>query len=635
MQMSKIKLIAIVVASLPVFAFLACTRGFQVKFDSASLNSGFGISPEVYQNNKLIYDNNCSACHGPLDSSTKKNKTAAEISYALKTQPAMSSVAKVITPEDVLKLELILSSTLVVIGPDGLPATCNANLPEFVNVQRLNKLEYNNVIRDLTGLDLKPADSFPSEGRGKTFSNTALAQTVDITLAQMYFDSAIKVLDSAFASARQNIVTCDPNAAAGHRACADKIIKEFGFKAFRRPLTAVETNQFLARYDATRTIFPAGTTASIFDESLKASLQTILIAPAFLFRIMDRPGTNDSLSKDLSAYELASRLSFFIWGSIPDSALFAAAMNGSLLGKPVLVQQVDRMLKDPKAVHMVDGFAMQWLGLDALSAALPNKTTFPEFTENLRAAMFTESRMLLADIIQRDASPYLLLNSTYTYLNAELARHYGMSGPATGFAKMDISATSRRGIFGHGSLLTVNSRETETSIVKRGLYILNTFLCINPGSPPPEATTEAPPAASLAGLNPRRRLEAHVANPKCVSCHSQMDPPGFALENYNAVGKYRTQYGNGDAIDSLGNFPTGEVMSNPAEVGQTLQNSVLFKNCFSRHLMTYALGRDLYASDKCAADKLGSLNLSKDKKFSDLVKEIVISPQFMRQKGSN
>lgn len=577
-------------------------------------------------NGQALFAAKCMSCHGDISTTTKRDATAAQITNALSNIPQMLSLKTQVSPNDILAIEAALSTK-------GTQLTCDPKVVGRVGIHQLNNYEYNNVMRDLTGIDSKPAAALPKDPYTGFFSNMAATLATDQTRAQIYFDLAIKVLDGAFSQAYGNIVTCNP-ATMGARPCAEKVIGEFGLKAFRRPLTATEQTNFVNLFNNLYGNFPAGTAGSAFDESLKGALQAILISPQFIYRIIEMPANvTPGYVKTLNAYELATRLSFFLWGSIPDATLFGHAATGRILDQSVLLSEVDRMLKDPKSAHLTTAFGSQWLKIEGLSNSKPDPTIYPQFNESIRQAMLTESRLLLSDIFQRDGSPYLILNADYTYLNTELGAYYQIPGAATSqFVKVSTANTPRVGMLTHGSILTVNSKSTESSIVQRGLWALNRLLCTTVANPPNGAVNMLPPETPL--TNPRRTLESHSSNASCAGCHSQIDPVGIGLENFDGVGRHRTHYRNGDIVDSSGQFTNGGSFSNAREMSRILVQSEQFRQCYAQTLMSYSMGRLLEASDKCYANTMARVAVTPSTKFSEMVKAIVTSEQFLKQKGA-
>jgi len=612
----------VVLLTLVMIPFQNCGPSFR----TLPLGMNDSSSSALIDSGKMLFSMKCMSCHGDITTTNKKDATAARITWALSNIPQMSFLKGSLSPNDILALEAALSSR-----PNDL--TCNPNVIGRVGIHQLNSHEYNNVIRDLTGIDSKPASALPKDPYTGFFSNIAASLTVDMARAQIYFDLGIKILDQVFSQNYGQIVTCNP-ATSGARPCADKVITEFGLKAFRRPMLADEKITYLTLFDNLYASFPAGTSGNKFDESLKGALHAMLIAPQFIYRIIEVPSTEPGYVKTLTPYELASRLSFFIWGSIPDATLFSLAANGTILENGVLLAQVDRMLKDPKSSHIANTFGSQWLELEALNSANPDPSVYPEFNESLRQSMMTESKLLLNDIIQKDGTPYLLLNADYTYLNRQLASFYQVGGVGTDqFIKVSIANTPRVGIITHGSLLTANARTNESSIVHRGLWAINRILCSPVGAPPQDVDTTLPP--QTASTNPRKSLEAHISAPECAGCHRQIDPVGYGLENFDGIGKYRTHYRNGDIVNSSGEFADGGSFTTAREMSRLLIQNPKFKTCYSRNLVTFSLGRLLNENDKCFADSIGRVTVSPTGKFSDLVKSIVTSEQFLKQKGAN
>lgn len=502
-------------------------------------------------------------------------------------------------------------------------STCNQNAAGFVNVQRLNNREYNNVVRDLTGLNLRPADQFPADPALANFDNNAASLGVDSERAMMYFEAAERVLNEAFSLAKRNIVTCTTNT----RTCAEQVINQFGKKAFRRPLKLEEFNRIMRVYDESMAKFPTGLSQSSFDESLKFALHVILISPEFLFRIIESPGPGNV--RGLNQYEIGSRLSFMLWGSIPDDRLLDLAAKEILSAE--LDNEILRMLKDPKAAHLVEAFGERWLGLSRVDFVAPNPALFPNFNDSLRAAMKQETQLFLKDILVDDKSVMELVNAKYSFINNTLAQHYGLPPiTSSGFVRVDIGQ-QRRGILTHASVLAMNSTPSESSIVRRGLWVMTRLLCKNIGSPP----AGIPPLedAPVATTNPRRLLDSHTRNPSCAACHKQIDNFAFGLENFDAIGKWRTNYRNGDTIDSSGQIANQSFYLNPDAYLDQIAAEESFRSCVSQNFITYALGRILTEKDQCAVSRLAKESVKSDRKFSELIKSVTHLEQFKQQVG--
>ena len=391
---------------------------------------------------------------------------------------------------------------------------------------------------------------------------------------------------------RTRLLTCPPAAPNGE-ACAERLLSDLARRAYRRPVTDTEVNRLLA-------FFRAGAQGDApFDTGMQTAIERLLVDPNFLFRVeRDPPGVAAGVAYRVSDLELASRLSFFLWSSIPDEPLLAAAERGTLHEPATLDRHVRRMLADTRARTLVDNFAMQWLGLRSLRQPVLDEEILPEYDGNLREAFLTETRLVIGDQIARDQSVRDLLTVPYTFVNERLARHYGIPGVyGTHFRRVAVG-TMRAGLLGHGSVLTATSYPTRTSPVLRGRWLLDTVL----GSPPPPPPPMIPPLPDRDEQNHvltmRQRTERHRANPACAGCHARMDPLGFALENFDAIGRWRTTGETGAAIDNSGAFPDGTTF---AGVGG-IRNLVVsrpddFARTLTAKLLTYALGRSVESAD--------------------------------------
>ena len=363
---------------------------------------------------------------------------------------------------------------------------------------------------------------------------------------------------------------------------------------------------------------------------MRLALEAILVSPEFLFRIERDPKPDDPRAVHrLSEFELASRLSYFLWSSAPDDELLDAAEHGTLDVR----SQAIRMLRDPKAAALVENFCGQWLALRNLDSVQPDPGKFPEFDKALRADMRRETQLFIESIIHDDRSILDFLGARYTFLNERLAKFYGIegvSGPA--FRRVELSTPQRMGILTQASVLTVSSYPTRTSPVIRGKYILQNILNAPPPPPPPDVPSlDESKVGSAASL--RQQLEAHRANAVCASCHSKMDPLGFGLENYDAIGRWRIADG-AFPIDASGTLPGGKSFATPAAMMAILmENRDAFARCLAEKLLIYGLGRGLERGDRAAVDSITRAAAQHDYRFSDLVVEIVNSMPFRMRRG--
>lgn len=398
--------------------------------------------------------------------------------------------------------------------------------------------------------------------------------------------------------------------------------------AYRRPVTADEVN----RLD--RLVLSAQSDGMTFDQAMRLGLEAILVSPNFLFRIEHDPKPNDAAAiHPVNDYELASRLSYFLWSSTPDENLLTAAGQGHLHDSAVLNAQVKRMLQDPKSDALVENFAGQWLELRNLDSIHPDPDEFPQFNAQLRAAMYTESKMFVESIVRGDGRIFDFLDGKYTFVNERLAKFYGIPGVSGNqFRRVSLDGTERSGVLTQASVLTVTSYPTRTSPVLRGKWILENVLNMPPPPPPPGVGSIDAKGGPLAGTM-RQQMEKHRANPMCAGCHVRMDPLGFALENYNAIGQWRTHDAN-QLIDASGRLPDGKAFTGSAELKSILVgNREAFAECLTEKFMIYALGRGLEGYDRRAVKQITGTLAANDYRFSKLITGIVESVPFQMGRG--
>jgi hypothetical protein len=429
-------------------------------------------------------------------------------------------------------------------------------------------------------------------------------------------------------ASRQRIFVCQPQRASQQSDCASKIASSLARRAFRRDVSSEDLRPYLTAYRDARL-------KGSFDESIAAVVRRVLVAPDFLFRLefdsrAARPGTVYLLTPS----ELATRLSFFLWSSIPDDELLNVASSGKLVDPVVLKQQVLRMLADPRAQSLVDNFAAQWLGLRALTDAQPDEAAYPEFDEGLRQAFGTESRLFIQSVIWENRSALDLVSADYTFLNERLAKLYGIPGVVgPGFRRVSLASHPERGgLLGQSAILMMTSHTNKTSPVLRGNWILTNLLNSPPHRPPPGVPPLEQSAVGGESLTTRQLVERHRANPACASCHARMDPLGFALENFDVIGRWRTS-DEGGPIDSSSKLPNGENLDGPAGLrAAILSHADDFVGGTVERLMTFALGRQLDGRDQPAIRKILRETAPGRHRFSDLILGVVNSVPFrMRQ----
>jgi hypothetical protein len=418
----------------------------------------------------------------------------------------------------------------------------------------------------------------------------------------------------------------------GHHnpSCARTIVGNLARRAFRRPLTPTEIDRFTAL------VGRAQQDGGKYEDGIALAIQAILVSPNFLFRIERSPAPAKVAAPPatrVGPYELASRLSYFLWSSIPDDQLLAAAASGSLTKPAVLRAQVARMMKDPRASRLAENFAGQWLEVRRLESIKPDPQKFPEFDDYLRFSMRRETELFFDNIVRQDASVLDFVDGAYSFLNQRLAALYhvtGVTGPE--FRKIDFTKNPpadgpRGGVLTQASVLTVSSYANRTSPVLRGKWILQELLDAAPPPPPPDVPN-LDEAAIGTSMSMRQQMEKHRTNAVCAACHSMMDPLGFGLENYNAIGRWRTKDGQ-FPVDASGKLPDGRTFQGAAELEHVLRGqSANFATCLTRKLMTYALGRGLESYDQPEVAAIVKRVGVEQYKFSALLNEVVSSPEF-------
>jgi hypothetical protein len=429
-------------------------------------------------------------------------------------------------------------------------------------------------------------------------------------------------------ASRRKILIAKPNSAADEEACAEKILSNLIRRAYRRPATSEDLQKPMAFYRE-------GRKDEGFEAGIESGLEAILISPEFLFRVEQDPaGIAANTPYQITDLQLATRLSFFIWSSIPDDELLNTAVRGELSKPKTLEKQVRRMLADPKSHSLANNFADQWLYLRNLDSLTPDARLFPEFDDNLRQAFRKETELFFESILQEDRNVIDLLKTDYTFLNERLAMHYGVPGVyGSHFRKVSLKPESHRGgLLRQGSILAVTSYATRTSPVIRGHWILGNLLGTPPPPPPPNVPSLKENTIS-AKLSIRERLAAHRENPQCASCHNIMDPVGFALENFDALGRWRT-YEDGEQLDTSGGFPDGSQFSGVDGLEQAiLRRSDLFVSTLSEKLLTFALGRGIEPYDAPAIRKIVKDAAKDDFHFSSVILGVVNSAPFKMRKS--
>ena len=427
---------------------------------------------------------------------------------------------------------------------------------------------------------------------------------------------------------RNAIFVCRPAQPAQEPACARTILTTLAHRAFRRPVTSADIQPLYAFYEKARA-------NGDFETGIQAAIEAMLVSPEFLFRIERDPATAAAgTAHRVSDVELASRLSFFLWSTIPDAELLDLAERNKLSEPPVLEHQVRRMLDDPRAATLVSNFAGQWLHLRNVETVKPDPVIFP-FDETLRQSFVTETALFVSSIFREDRGLLDLLSADYTFVNQRLAEHYGIPRVyGSQFRRVTLTDVNRRGLLGQGSVLTVTSYPNRTSVVQRGKWILENLLGTPPPPPPPDVPElKAAPHGKV--LTMREQMEAHRTNPVCAACHSRMDPIGFALENYDGVGRWRAQDA-GATIDASGKLPDGTEFEGPAGLSRLLLTKYRadFVQTATEKLLTYALGRGVEYDDYPTIRAIDRDAARDNYKISSLILAIIKSTPFQMRRTS-
>jgi hypothetical protein len=489
-----------------------------------------------------------------------------------------------------------------------------------VTLHRLNGAELDNTVRDLVGATAaRPSASFPPDDGAGSFTNNADALTISPLLFEKYATVVEDIANAAASSPK--IVKCDP---AAETACATETLSRFAKRAWRRTPAAADIARLVAVFDGARKEGLA------FRDALAVAIEATLLSPRFWFRIETDPDPGSPTPHPLDDFELASRLSYFLFASMPDDVLFAYAEAGKLHEPRVFDQQIERMLRDAKAQSLVEQFGAQWL-LHNLAEAAPDPTAFPEWSEELRVSMTGETKAFIGSFLLGDRSLVAMMSANYTFLDARMAAHYGVAKPGgEGFVQTTLAPTTHRGgLLTQASFLTMTSVATRTSPVRRGEWVLSELLCAPPPPPPPGV-----PAldGNVKTGTMRQRMEEHRKNPVCATCHTMMDPIGFALERYDGLGRWRDN-DDGVAIDTTGKLPGGATIDGEVDLAREIENDPRFAQCATRKLYAYALGRAPRSYDEGRLAELTQSFVASDHRFRELVIDIVHSDAFRMRRG--
>jgi hypothetical protein len=495
-------------------------------------------------------------------------------------------------------------------------------------IHRLNTAEYNNTVKDVLGTTQQPGNAQWAAEETANFDDIAAVMDVDDKQFQRYYDAAAIVAADVFTNAplKSELVTCET---ADDNACVQSFINGAGLKLFRRPLGTDEVGTYQKVYTAARA------QSLSHDDSLQQVLISLLSSAEFLYRMEFDATPSSTTPHALSGYELASRLSYFLWQSAPDDALMKVAADSSLTKTDVLTAQVQRLTSDAKYERFTQSFIGQWLGIRNVATHGVTASDFPEWTPTLGSAMATEVYSFF-DEFAKGAQPWSnFVTSDVNYVNAELAQLYGMPAPASGTQRVQFTSDQRYGFLGMGAFLALSSYEYRTAPTLRGRWILLNLLCTPPKDPPPGV----PPldadsaSASAAQQNVRQRLEQHRKNPICASCHANLDPYGLALENFDAVGKYRATYPDGSTIDASTSLPDGTTFTGLDGLAKYVGSRPELMTCVEQQLFTYAQGREITDTDQPYLNGIAQTWTKGSSSIPDLIKGLITADTFRLRHG--
>ena len=499
---------------------------------------------------------------------------------------------------------------------DSATPVCTTPTPGPAPLRRLTRSEYNNTLRDLLGDTTQPANTFPPDGTLGDFDNNATALTVPELLAEDYQSTAEAMAATALAGS-SHLVPCDP-ATAGESACAEQFVRSFTQRAFRRPPTDAEVSSLVALYTLNRM-------GANFTNGVTAVIEAVLQSPQFLYRLeFGVPsGALPMGVVRLAPYEMASRLSYLIWGSMPDDALFAAAAANELQTPAQLATQARRMLADPKAHPAVTEFFTEWLTLTAVISTAKDPMTYPLATDTMRASMLQETQAFVNYVMwNADGRLDTLLTAPVSFINQPLAQIYGLTG-VTGMALQQtaLDPTTRGGILSQPSLMTVLSDPDQSSPVLRGRFVRERLLCQTIAPPPPNLNITPPMVQP--GVPTRQRFAQHEVDPTCSGCHHLMDPIGFGFEGFDAIGRARMM-DEGHPVDTSGTLTGTDVdgtFTGVPGLGQRLAGSIEVANCVTTEWFRFGLGRFETSDDSCS---LASIRQTFDASHHDM-RELIVA----------
>lgn len=499
--------------------------------------------------------------------------------------------------------------------PDMPGAECGDS-PGRVGLHRLTRAEYNRTVRDLFGVTSEPANVLAPDPKTDGFDNNASSLGIDPQTAALLLEVSETVATAAMDTGRL------PTCADGDAGCVETELRALALRVYRRPPSDDEVAGLVS--------FVSAAQADGDDVSLgfRNAVMAMLMSPQFLYRSV--PPTDASVDAGevvrLDDYAVATRLSYFLWGSTPDAELLDQAAAGELRNATTLREQFDRMLADPKSDALYEDFVVQWLQLGKLQAVLPSPEAFPSFGEDLREAMADEVRLFFTGMRERDASVLDFVVGNQSYANEALAELYELDGiEGAQLVPVTLDPDRRAGVLTMPAVLTMTSDPDRTNVVKRGVWLAETMLCLGPPPPPDDI---APLPEPEPNETERERLDRHRADPACASCHVLIDPLGFSLQGYDGLGRWRTEV-DGLPVDNVGELPDGTTFAGAVELASATQAQ--FGNCISQKMMTFALGRAMESDDTCRLEDIASRSATAEASFDEFLWTVVTSDAFLTE----
>ena len=499
-------------------------------------------------------------------------------------------------------------------------------------IRRLTKTEYGNTLRDLFGVEPSVADGLPDEISGEGYLNSLSPLQLEqyLAIADRVLDEILASEDAPPTEIQKRLFGEPAVPETGSREAAREVARSLARRAYRRPPSEAELDVLVEAFDLGRQNDLG------YEQALHLMLKAVLVSPQFLFITPAREPESSAGIVPLDDYQLASRLSYLLWATMPDDELIGLADSGTLHEPEILEEQVRRLLQDRRSRALFDGFGAQWLGVGGLETQVFDPALFPQMTAEMREAMYDEARLFFESIMRENRSVIDFVDGDYTYLNGTLASIYGLEETVTGpeMRRVQLSDGNRRGVLGMPGVLAATSFPNRTSAVKRGVWVLEQVLGEHvPTAPPNVPALDEQDQGTVANLSLRERTELHRTNPVCANCHQLLDPIGFGMENFDAIGRWRDRDDNGEAIDAAGELPGGERFSGPEELNAIIAGRIedVARNLVEK-LLAYALGRRLEGYDEIVVDELMHEIAGDRYRMQTLVSAVVASYPFTHRR---